>query len=145
MATKIIGVVAILLAVLSLPLSFDSLGVLVALLAVFMAAISALLGNIKHSALAALIATVAIFGVSPLPQILKQTESIGTSIETSSYNPELVTPSMAGARTEIYIQKKMGDQQEIAERNKILLGIVGGIYLLFIAAIGHALRKRGSK
>jgi hypothetical protein len=141
MTAKIVGVSAILLAVSSLALSFDSLGVLVALLAVFVASISALLKNINHSIIAALIATVAIFGVSPLPQILKQTESVGTSIETSSYNQELVPPPMAGESTEIYIQKRMGDQQEIAERNKIFLAVIGGVYFLYIATIGYAIHK----
>ncbi|MFA5921944.1 MAG: hypothetical protein WC856_11735 [Methylococcaceae bacterium] len=145
MTTKIVGVIAILLAVLSLPLSFDSLGVLVALLAVFVASISAFLKNISHSIIAALIATVAIFGASPLPQILKQTESVGTSIETSSYNQELVNPTLAGERTEIYIQKRMGDQQEIKERNKIFLAIIGGVYFLYITAIGYALHRSSNK
>ena len=140
MIKKIAGIISISLAVISLPLCFDSLGILVALLALLAATISALLININHSAIAALVATVAIFGVSPLPQILEQTESVGISIETSSYNPEWAHPSMP-ARTEIYFQKRMGDQQEIAARNKTLLTIIGSIYFLYVAAISYALLK----
>ncbi len=145
MTSKIVGAIAILLAMLSLPLCFDSLGVVVALLAIVVAAIAALLKNVRSGIIAVLIATVAIFGISPLPQILKTTETVGTSIETSAYNPTLVNPPMAGERTEIYIQKGRGNQQAIAENNKIVLMVIGGVYFLYIAAIGYVLHRSSNK
>jgi len=148
MTSKIVGAIAILLAMLSLPLCFDSLGVVVALLAIVVAAIAALLKNVRSGIIAVLIATVAIFGISPLPQILKATESVGTSVETSAYNPALVSPRIASEHTEttkIFVQKRMGDQQEIADGKKITLAVIGSIYFLYMAAIGYALRRSSKK
>lgn len=142
MTTKIIGVIAMALAVLSVPLCVDALGVVMALLAIVVAAIAALLSNCRASVITVLIATIAIFGISPLPQILRQTESVGTLVETSAYNPALVNPPMLGEHTTITVEKRMGDQQAITENNQNMLMVIGGIYGLYLAAIAYVRYKR---